>query len=103
VELVPGFSLARATGVERIVHSGHRIQMFHPRLAAPWVNTTVIVSGDGLTGAASVWITSRRRLKRALVEAGLDVLEQRTWTYRGDDLVHGGRAGVASDEGMPDT
>jgi hypothetical protein len=89
--------------VKRIVHSGQQIQMFHPRLTAPWVNTTVIVSDGRQTGAASVWITGRRRLKRALSEAGFDILEQRTWTYRGDDLVHGGRAGVASDEGMPDS
>lgn len=103
IELVPGLSLRRATGVESIVHSGRQVQLFHPRLAAPWVNTTVIVSGDGFTGAASVWITSRRRLRRALQQAGLDVVEGRTWTYRGDDLVHGGRAGLASDEGMPST
>jgi hypothetical protein len=101
VELLPGFSLSRATGVERIVHAGHKVQMFHPRLAAPWVNTTVIVSGNGRTGGASVWITARRRLKRALLREGLEVTEQRTWTYRGDDLVHGGRAGLPSDEGMP--
>jgi hypothetical protein len=103
VELVPGFSLARATGVSRIVHSEHQIQMFHPRVAAPWVNTTVIVNGGGFTGGASVWITARRRLNRALAAAGLDVVEKRTWTYRGDDLVHGGRGGLLSDEGLPDT
>jgi hypothetical protein len=103
VELVPGFSLSRATGVERIVDSGRKVQIFHPRLAAPWANTTVIVSGNGLAGGASVWITARRRLKRALRRAGLEVTERRTWTYRGDDLVHGGRAGLPSDEGMPTT
>jgi hypothetical protein len=101
VELVPGFSLSRATGVQRIVQAERKLQMFHPRLAAPWVNTTVIVSGRGLSGGASVWITARRRLKRALRQAGLQVTERRTWTYRGDDLVHGGRAGLPSDEGMP--
>jgi hypothetical protein len=101
IELVPGFSLTRATGVEHIVHHDHQVQMFHPRLASPWVNTTIIVSGNGLTGAASVWVTARRRLKRALLRSGFEVSEKRTWTYRGDDLVHGGRAGLPSDEGMP--
>ena len=103
IELVPGFSLRRATGVERIVSEGPQVQIFHPRLAAPWVNTTVIIDGHEFVGGASVWVTARRRLKRALAASGLDVTEKRTWTYRGDDLVHGGRAGVASDQGMPDT
>jgi hypothetical protein len=101
IELVPGFSLSRATGVQRVVHHDHQIQMFHPRLAAPWVSTTIIVTGEGCTGAASVWVTARRRLKRAVRRAGFDIREKRTWTYRGDDLVHGGRAGLPSDEGMP--
>lgn len=101
VELVPGFALQRASGVERIVDQGRQVQMFHPRLAAPWVRTTVIVSGGGFTGGASVWFASRRRLERALAGAGVAVSERRTWTYRGDDLVHGGRAGVSSDEGLP--
>jgi len=39
VELVPGLSLHRATGVERVVSRGPRVQIFHPRFAAPWVNT----------------------------------------------------------------
>jgi hypothetical protein len=101
VELVPGFSLSRPTGVERIVQHDPQVQMFRPRLAAPWVNTTVIVTGDGFTGAASVWVTGRRCLKRALLRAGFDVREKRTWIYRGDDLVRGGRAGLPSDDGMP--
>jgi hypothetical protein len=87
--------------VDRIVQRDQEVRVFHPRLAAPWVNTTVIVSDDGWIGAGSVWATSRRRLMRALSEAGLKVSEHRTWTYRGDDLVRGGRAGLPSDEGMP--
>ncbi len=75
--------------------------MLHPRLAAPWVETTIIVTGAGFTGGASVWVTARRRLKRGLLRAGFELSEKRTWTYRGDDLVHGGRAGLPSDEGMP--
>ena len=101
LEVVPGFALGRASGVERVVQQTGQVQLFHPRLAAPWVNTTVMVRGGGVTAGASVWVTSRRRLKRALGRAGFEVSERRTWTYRGDDLVQGGRAGVSSDEGMP--
>jgi hypothetical protein len=103
LKLVPGFSLSRATGAKGIVHSGTEVEVFHPRFSAPLVNTTVIVSGvdpesrHGFTGAASVWITARRRLLRALAESGFCVTEHRTLTYRGDDLVHGGQAGLPSD------
>jgi hypothetical protein len=108
VELVPGFSLSRATGVERIVQRERQVQMFHPHLAAPWVWTTIIVTGEGFTGAAftgaaSVWVTASRRLKRALLRAGFQIAEKRTWTYRGDDLVHGGRAGLPAMKECPPT
>jgi hypothetical protein len=59
------------------------VDVYVARLVPPWFNVTVPIRRDGGTLVASMWILSRRRLRRTLYEAGFDVTEHVTWTERG--------------------
>jgi hypothetical protein len=69
--------LRRATAVERVIHTDPVIMMLSTRLAPPWINTSLLLSDDGLAGIASTWFGARARLKKALHQAGFVVDERK--------------------------
>lgn len=57
-----------------------------PHPAAPWINTSLVLHGDGDSSVASTWLGAHRRLRGALRSAGFSLEEATTWFSMGDRL-----------------
>ncbi len=86
VLLEPGPTLRRASGVDRVEHTEPKIALLHTRIAPPWINTSIVISGEGQTAVASTWFGMRRRLRATLQAAGFTVDQQAAWFSLGGGL-----------------
>ena len=86
IVLDAGPLLRKATSVTRVVHTDSVVRLIRTRLAPPWINTSLVLSGEGGSGVASTWFGARRRLRRALHAAGFSVEETATWFSMGGGL-----------------
>lgn len=66
-------------------HQGSRTDIYVAKLLPPWFNVTLPIRADGEMLVASTWILGRRTLRKALDEAGFEVVEHKTWLNRGFD------------------
>lgn len=87
IVLEPGPLLRRATSVPRVVHTKPTITLVRTRLAPPWINTSLVLSGEDESGVASTWFGARPRLREALRAAGFTVEEAATWFSLGKRLL----------------
>jgi hypothetical protein len=83
IVLEPGPLLHRMTGVPRVVHTDRTVRMIRTRLFPPWINTSLVLQGEGGWGIASTWFGARRRWRQALSAAGFTVEERSTWFSMG--------------------
>ena len=67
----------------QVKHKGSRVDVYIARLVPPWFDLAIPIRGNGGTLVATVWLLSRRKVRRALREAGFDVVEHVTWIDRG--------------------
>jgi hypothetical protein len=86
IVLEAGPLLRRATSVPRVVHTEPKVKLIRTRLAPPWINTSLVLHGEGESGVASTWFGARRRLCDALRSAGFAVEEEATWFSMGGGL-----------------
>ena len=84
IVLEPGPLLARASNASRITQTKSDVTLVTARVAPPWMNTGLVVAGDGNVGSATTWFGARRRLRAALEEAGFRIHETRTWFSTGE-------------------
>jgi hypothetical protein len=84
-----GQVLRSTTSVPRVVQTRPTVTLIRARLAPPWFNTSLIVKGENESGIASMWVLSRRRLRRALQAAGFTIEEVSTWFSLGKRLLRG--------------
>ncbi len=76
--------MRRYTGIEKIVQSGAApVVIMTGRLMPPFLNTRIALRDGGTVGHVSLPGWSRRRLRVALEEAGLQVQERSGWFLGG--------------------
>lgn len=73
----------RITGAASVIHQRKQIDIFVARLILPWMSVSIVVSDSDRTLLALVPIVTKQRVRRALDDAGYEVVEHRTWTYQG--------------------
>jgi hypothetical protein len=83
IVLEPGPLLRRVTAVGAIVHVMPTVTLVRTRLAPPWINTSLVLLDGGESGVASLPVTSRPRLRRALRAAGFTPVEVTIWLSLG--------------------
>jgi hypothetical protein len=86
IVLEAGTLLRRATSVPRVVHTDPKVKLIRTRLAPPWINTSLVLHGDGDSGVASTWFGARRQLREVLRLAGFSIEEEATWFSMGGGL-----------------
>ncbi len=86
IVLEAGRLLRRATSVPRVVHYDPKVKLIRTRLAPPWINTSLVLHGDGESGVASTWFGARRCLREVLRAAGFTIEEEATWFSMGGGL-----------------
>lgn len=79
----PGRLTAGVSAAQPVTHEGTRVDVYVARLVPPWFNVTVPIRGEGRMLVASMWILGRRKLRRAIEEAGFEVVDHVTWIDRG--------------------
>jgi hypothetical protein len=79
-----GPMLSRAAGVSKIVHERSEVTLIRARLGLPWMNTSVVVTGEGQVGIATTWFGARHRLRSALEGGGFVVRDAATWISPGE-------------------
>jgi hypothetical protein len=75
--------MAGVSKAHQVKHNGSRVDVYVARLVPPWFDLAIPIRGDGGTLVATVWLLARRKVRRALREAGFDVVEHITWIDRG--------------------
>ena len=79
----PGRLMARVSKAHQVKHEGSTVDVYVARLVPPWFALTIPIRGEGGTLVATVFLLDRRRVRRALREAGFDVVEHITWIDSG--------------------
>ena len=79
----PGRLMAGVSKAHQVKHEGSRVNVYVARLVPPWFDLIIPIRGEGETLVATVWLLARRKVRRALREAGFDVVEHNTWIDRG--------------------
>ncbi|MFZ0058691.1 MAG: hypothetical protein WAL35_01425, partial [Acidimicrobiales bacterium] len=59
------------------------MEVYVARLVPPWFALTIPIRGEEGTLVATVLLPDRRKVMRALREAGFDIVEHITWIDRG--------------------
>ena len=85
LEIHPGPLSRRASRVESVRHMGTEVETYRARLLPPWVNCSVVVSDGSTTVLATFPTWMRKRICRALRQAGFQTTERMTLTERGWD------------------
>lgn len=68
------------TKVDRLTHSSRSVTMLKARFLPPFINTRLVIEDNGVVAMASLPGWFRRRLRRALLEAGLELHERFGWS-----------------------
>ena len=80
IVLDPGPLTRGYTKIDRLAHSGRCVTMLKGRLLPPFVNTRLVIEDGNIVAMASLPGWSRRRLRRALREAGFELVERSGWS-----------------------
>lgn len=78
--LEPGPLTRGYTKVDRLTHSSRRVTMLKARFLPPFINTRLVIEDNDVVAMASLPGWFRRRLRRALREAGFEVRERFGWS-----------------------
>ena len=79
----PGRLMTRIRDLDEVSYTGPRVDTYLARLVPPWFDLIIPVRGEGGTLVATVLLFDRRKVRRALREAGFNVVEHATWIDRG--------------------
>jgi hypothetical protein len=71
--------MGRLVGIDRFVHAQPSITVLMPRIAFPWMSTSVVLDGGYSCAVAVAPRWHRKRLLAALRNSGLTVSVRRTW------------------------
>jgi hypothetical protein len=82
------------TSVERVVHDKSAVTVIGTRLMPPFFNTSVVVEGQSVTGVATTWPGSRRRLLKELRGAGFVPQLTKAWFSMGGNYVRRRKRGA---------
>jgi hypothetical protein len=94
--LEPTRLLRMFTSVERVIHDKSAVTVIGTRLMPPLFNTSVVVEGQNVTGIATTWPGSRRRLLTELQSAGFEPQLTKAWFSMGGSYVRRRRRGAAA-------
>jgi hypothetical protein len=83
LELHIGPVIRRISHVESVRHRGSDVEMYRARLVPPWMSCSVVVSDGERTVLATLPIWMRRKVRKALNEAGFHTTEKVTLVERG--------------------
>lgn len=79
IVLEPGALTRGYTKVDRLTHNRRKVTMLKGRLMPPFINTRLVINDGNIVAMASLPGWSRRRLRRALRDAGFDIDERFGW------------------------
>ena len=79
----PGRLTAGVSKAHQTRYEGCRVEVYVARLVPPWFALTIPIRGEEGTLVATVLLPDRRKVMRALREAGFDIVEHITWIDRG--------------------
>jgi hypothetical protein len=83
LELRPGPISERVSKVEAIRHGTLDVVLYRARLLPPWMNCALVLSDGEHTGLATFAGWMKRRIAKALADAGFHVVEKLTLVERG--------------------
>ncbi len=75
--------LKSLTGVSEVVHRATTVRLIQTRAIPPWINTSLVLNGTEGTVVITTSAFNRKRLRRALQDAGFSLAVTTTWFSRG--------------------